>query len=126
MEGSARLVRLVARDRTAIVRTPRNLDPVRPARQVVLTDYGVEELQLEEIGAELLRHGGQMAPVFLDVHHHHFNVQRRGGVGFVPPPRPPPPGGEFLSCGVGGARTRGSVSAVVAVAPVRAPPAPPR
>src|SRR3989442_11127085 len=90
MEGSARLVRLVARHRTAIVRTPRNLDPVRPARQVVLTDFGVEELQLEEIGAELLRHGGQMAPVFLDVHHHHFNVQRRAEIRLWPAPRPSP------------------------------------
>src|SRR2546428_5162147 len=97
MEGSARLVRLVARDRTAIVRTPRNLDPVRPARQVVLTDLGVEELQLEEIGAELLRHGGQMAPVFLDVHHHHFDVQRRREVTPRPTPRPPPPPAELCS-----------------------------
>src|SRR3989442_9727201 len=107
MEGSARLVRLVARHRTAIVRTPRNLDPVRPARQVVLTDLGVEELQLEEIGAELLRHGGQMAPVFLDVHHHHFDVQRRGENGPGPPPGPPPPGEELPSPPGWGARSPG-------------------
>src|SRR5437870_11978924 len=75
--GSARLVRLVARHGTAIVRTPRDLDLVCPARQVVLADLGGEELQLKEIGAELLSHGGQMAPILLDVDRHHFGVQRR-------------------------------------------------
>src|SRR5438034_2085062 len=82
MEGSVRLVRLLARHRTAIVRAPRDLDLVCPARQIVLTDLWVEELQLEEISAELLRHGGQMAPILLDVDRHHFGVQRRVEIGF--------------------------------------------
>src|SRR3989442_5059278 len=97
-EGSARLVSLLARHRTAIVRTPRDLDLVCPARQIVLTDLGVEELQLEEISAELLRHGGQMAPILLDVNCHHFGVQRRGDNRTLLPPVPIPSGVYIPSC----------------------------
>ena len=66
-EESARNVCLIASHGTAIVFTAGNFETMRSARQIIFSDLGIQQFELQEIRAVFFGHRGQV-PLLVPFH----------------------------------------------------------